>query len=101
MNILLTILFYQMMTSSIIFDFKSNSGHDGWKIINDDAMGGKSNGQMSMNTDGHGVFSGYVSTENNGGFSSVRYAPLGLHVKKFDRFKLRVKGDGKSYQSRA
>jgi hypothetical protein len=36
-------------------------------------MGGRSQGTFSINDDGHAVFSGYVSLDNDGGFSSVQH----------------------------
>lgn len=36
-------------------------------------MGGKSSGDFYINESGNGVFEGFVSLANNGGFSSVRY----------------------------
>ena len=36
-------------------------------------MGGRSNDKFKIDSDGNGLFSGDVSLENNGGFSSVHY----------------------------
>ena len=63
-------------------------------------MGGLSQGKMILNADDNGLFKGYVTTENNGGFSSVRYAFGKKKVSKYDQVVLRVKGDGKTYQFR-
>lgn len=83
-----------------IFDFTIDSSLDSWYIMDDVVMGGRSDGNMKINEDGHGLFHGDVSLENNGGFSSVRYRPELLDVSDYKSCKLRVKGDGKSYQFR-
>ena len=49
---------------------------------------------------GHGVFYGEVSTENNGGFSSVRHEFAELKVNADSKVVLTLKGDGKDYQFR-
>jgi hypothetical protein len=36
-------------------------------------MGGESSSTFQLNSEGHGVFEGNISLDNNGGFSSVRY----------------------------
>lgn len=75
-----------------------------WGALDDVVMGGVSQGQLSLinknQTDQQAVFSGTVSTDNSGGFSSVRtqnFEPpfdfsgwLGL--------RLEVKGDGQRYK---
>ena len=84
-----------------VFDFKTTSDTSNWKIVDDTVMGGRSNGHFELSKDGHGVFYGEVSLENNGGFSSVRYIMNKKSVETFSKFKLRIKGDGKTYQFRA
>jgi NADH dehydrogenase [ubiquinone] 1 alpha subcomplex assembly factor 1 len=83
-----------------IFKFESGSSTKGWKIVDDRVMGGKSQGDFSVNSDGFGVFEGYVTTENNGGFSSLRYNFDGIKTSGFEFIVLKIKGDGKSYQFR-
>ena len=63
-------------------------------------MGGRSEGNFEVNPEGLGVFEGYVTTENNGGFSSLRYNFEGLKTAGFTSVILKLKGDGKSYQFR-
>jgi hypothetical protein len=46
------------------------------------------------------VFSGDVSLENNGGFSSVRYQFEKINTTKDSKVIIRLKGDGKEYQFR-
>ena len=84
----------------LIYNFNSRSNLRNWHVIDDVVMGGRSAGNMDINTKGHGVFSGEVSLENNGGFSSVRYQFLEKNVGDYAKVLLRVKGDGKLYQFR-
>ena len=42
-------------------------------IVNDDVMGGVSKSNVYINDDSHCVFTGFISTANNGGFCSLRY----------------------------
>jgi NADH dehydrogenase [ubiquinone] 1 alpha subcomplex assembly factor 1 len=88
------------MASSIIFDFSKRSGIENWFIVDDVVMGGRSSGTFKLSTDGHGVFAGAVSLENNGGFSSVRYKFDKKLIKGATIIVLKVKGDGKKYQFR-
>ena len=69
-----------------------------WKIINDGVMGGLSLGNTRL-LDTSFIFSGEISIENNGGFSSV-YRPVSDFSAQFDSISLRVVGDGNLYQIR-
>jgi NADH dehydrogenase [ubiquinone] 1 alpha subcomplex assembly factor 1 len=88
------------MQTVTIFDFDSKSDLSQWKIIDDIVMGGRSVGTFDANAEGHGVFKGKVSLENNGGFSSLHYRCKKMATRNFTKIVLRVKGDGKSYQFR-
>lgn len=83
-----------------IFDFSVTSDLADWFIMDDVVMGGRSDGNCIINSDGIGVFYGKVSLENNGGFSSVRYRFGTKKVNGYTTCKIRLKGDGKSYQFR-
>ena len=96
----LTITMLLMIQSQIIFDFDRNSNANEWRIIDDVVMGGRSNGKFRIDNDGNGVFSGIVSLDNNGGFSSVRYQFDKIKTTKDSRVTIRLKGDGKEYQFR-
>lgn len=89
-----------MVQSQIIFDFDRNTNVNDWRIIDDVVMGGRSNGKFTIDNDGNGVFSGFVSLDNNGGFSSVRYQFNKKNTTKNSRVTIRLKGDGKEYQFR-
>ena len=88
------------LSSHIIFDFNKNSSISNWIVVDDVVMGGRSNGNFQLNKEGKGVFSGKISLDNNGGFSSVRYGFKKLNVEKFKSIVLKIKGDSKNYQFR-
>ncbi len=83
-----------------IVDFNNNSKLHGWYVVDDVVMGGRSSGSLSLSTEGHAVSTGKVSLENNGGFSSLRYALDEMKAGKSNHIILKVKGDGKKYQFR-
>ncbi len=87
-------------TSLTIIDFNKNTSLIGWRVVDDVVMGGQSNGDFKLNNEGYAVFSGTVSIANNGGFSSLRHRFDKLNVSKFESIKIRVKGDGNTYQFR-
>jgi hypothetical protein len=88
------------MAPKVLFDFNDSSSLENWFIVNDDVMGGQSSGVMKLNADGHGIFEGFISLENNGGFSSVRYRCGKTAVGGHSKICVRLKGDGKKYQLR-
>jgi len=83
-----------------LFDFEDKKEIESWHAVNDNVMGGLSQGSATVNDEGCLVFSGAVSLENNGGFSSVRTLPANYRLKKYTGIKIRVKGDGRKYQFR-
>ncbi len=82
----------------VLFDFKAGSDLDGWRIQDDGVMGGLSKGSFGFNQDGYAVFSGHVSIENDGGFSSVQKYFNPIDVSAYRTAFVRLKGDGKSYR---
>ena len=87
-------------TSLTIIDFNKNTSIIGWRVVDDVVMGGNSNGNFSISKEGHAVFSGAISTANNGGFSSLRHRFDKLNISNWKTIKLRLKGDGHKYQFR-
>lgn len=70
-------------------------------IVDDGVMGGMSSGHIDISDEGYAYFHGYVSLENNGGFSSVRFIDHSLTpAKNASVFRLKIRGDGKHYQFR-
>ena len=101
MQLLLTmILLFSTLQSNLLFDFTKNASIKDWIIVNDVVMGGESSSTISLNKEGHGVFEGSISLDNNGGFSSVRYRFPKKQIKQFSSILIRVQGDGKQYQLR-
>jgi Complex I intermediate-associated protein 30 (CIA30) len=70
-----------------------------WGAVDDVVMGGVSESGIRLRA-GSAVFSGNVSTENSGGFASVRtrnFEPA-LSLSNYQGIELRVKGDGQRYK---
>lgn len=88
------------MASNLIVDFNIQSDLKNWTIVDDVVMGGKSSGSFKLNEDGHGVFEGSISLDNNGGFSSLRYRFEKIQVENSTKIALKLMGDGKDYQFR-
>ena len=97
---LITVVLLAMNTHLTIFEFSNDSNITDWSIVDDVVMGGRSDGNISLDANGNGVFSGKVSTENNGGFSSVRYVFEAIDPSPYNNVILHIKGDGKQYQFR-
>ena len=82
----------------IVFDFSKETDSRRWEVEDDVVMGGRSKGEFSINDEGNGVFSGVVSLENNGGFSSVQHYFETIDVSPYLTAFIQLKGDGKRYQ---
>ena len=94
------VLGYNFTSKMMIFNFEKKSDVNDWRVVDDVVMGGVSKSKITINEAGNGVFSGYVSLENNGGFSSVRHQFGNMDVSNYNKFIIRIKGDGKNYQFR-
>lgn len=84
----------------LLFNFDIKSDLKNWKVVNDGVMGGQSESELYLNSEGHGTFKGDVSLENNGGFCSVKYVFAPIDLKLAKQISIRLKGDGKKYQFR-
>jgi hypothetical protein len=86
---------------TVIFDFTQPSVDltETWGSLDDVVMGGVS--QSNIRFEGNtALFSGNVSTDNSGGFASIRtrnFAPA-LDLSRFAGLELRVQGDGQRYK---
>ncbi|MCO5725757.1 CIA30 family protein [Robiginitalea marina] len=89
-----------MKNSYCLFDFNNAAPLSGWTVVDDPVMGGRSRGSLTVDSEGHGVFSGEVSLKNNGGFSSIRFDCGRVPLHGARHIVLRVQGDGKRYQFR-
>ena len=87
------------MQSLTLFDF-SKETPEKWVVVNDGVMGGLSRSTLRINAEGHGVFSGKVTLENNGGFASLRLDCGKISLENAHSIVLKIKGDGKRYQFR-
>lgn len=85
---------------NIIVDFTKIKSIKDWVIVDDDVMGGMSNGYLRINEDGYGEFHGNVSLENYGGFTSMQNSLLDIEVKDLSFLTIKVKGDNSNYQIR-
>jgi len=79
-----------------LFDFTTRPN---WYTVDDDVMGGVSSSEARI-IDENLSFSGMMSLENNGGFSSVRSEWIPIDLSDYDGILLRVLGDGKTYRLR-
>lgn len=82
-----------------ITEFDGKDGME-WQVVNDGVMGGLSEGKLTLNPSGTMKFSGMLSLENNGGFSTFRSGDLKLDLSGDLGLLMRVKGDGRTYQAR-
>jgi monofunctional biosynthetic peptidoglycan transglycosylase len=82
-----------------ITEFDGKDGME-WQVVNDGVMGGLSEGKLTQSAAGTMIFSGMLSLENNGGFSTFRSGDLKLDLSGDLGLLLRVKGDGRTYQAR-
>ncbi len=89
-----------MINALMIFDFTKDAGTQNWYVVDDTVMGGVSAGKMVVDNEGHGIFQGHVSLDNNGGFSSIRYNAGKTKLQGYSKFVIALKGDGKAYQFR-
>jgi uncharacterized protein YbjT (DUF2867 family) len=96
-------------TEKTIFDFTNPTTQikETWGALDDVVMGGVSQSNIRLQSDREGdkhwsraVFSGLVSTDNNGGFASVRTRNFDspLDLSEYEGIELRVQGDGKRYK---
>lgn len=92
--------FAQIMSTAdhVLMSFSGEAGEPRWVAVNDGVMGGLSQGGPRV-ADGQLQFSGTLSLQNNGGFSSIR-TPGRFDLRGRKAMILRVKGDGRTYQLR-
>lgn len=83
--------------STTIMDFSNAATARKWVSVNDNVMGGVSDGGFRITDDEVLVFSGNLSLKNRGGFASIRTKPAKLGLGGYDTIALRVRGDGRTY----
>ena len=87
-----------MKSDKLVITFDKDATTDDWHVINDSVMGGLSVGHTQRSNQAL-IFSGTLSTENYGGFTSVyrKSSKLPEHVTSVN---IQIKGDGNRYQLR-
>lgn len=86
--------------TSMITEFTNAQEADLWRSVDDGVMGGVSDSTFTVTPAETGVFSGELSLENNGGFTSVRRSVEDVDFAGARAIALRIKGDGRPYQFR-
>ena len=82
-------------------EFQGNDANAvNWQVVNDGVMGGLSEGNFAVSDAGILTFSGTLSLENNGGFSSIRSAAIDRNLSNDLGILLKVRGDGRTYTMR-
>ena len=77
-------------------DFSALDNPYQWIVVNDDVMGGRSTGKVSVQNNAL-VFEGKTVTQG-GGFSSTRIRETDpMNLESADALNIRVKGDGRTY----
>ena len=98
---LLLVVFLMQAVTEIplrpLLDFAGPDTAQKWQAVNDNVMGGVSEGRFRITADNTMEFSGRLSLENNGGFASVRTKPTNFNVHAGDTLVVRLKGDGREY----
>ena len=78
-----------------VYDF-GNSGDTSWFAVNDTVMGGVSSGTLSYEESSM-IFEGAVSTDNNGGFTSIRSPQSAVDLSEYDRVIVRLRSEGQPF----
>lgn len=80
-----------------VAEFADASAARQWRSVNDNVMGGVSEGGFRITADKTLEFSGNLSLKNRGGFASIRTNPADFSLDGYDSIVVRLKGDGRSY----
>lgn len=81
--------------AALVVDF-GLAGERSWFAVNDTVMGGVSEGEVNYSVEGL-IFTGAVSTDNNGGFTSVRSPDDNLDLQDFERVVVRMRNTGQPF----
>ena len=79
----------------LLMDFTADRANLDWYVVNDNVMGGRSEGDFSVEQ-GELRFTGSTNTRG-GGFSSIRARTAPLDLSKYAGIRLHVYGDGRRY----
>ena len=83
--------------SRVLFEFDKPDAEEAWQNINDNVMGGVSEGKFRITDEKTLEFYGDLSLENRGGFASVGCRPTKLDLSEYDGVTFKVRGDGRAY----
>ena len=83
--------------SKPVSDFLDAAAARKWLSVNDNVMGGVSEGGFRITDDKTLEFSGNISLDHQGGFASIRTQSADLGLDGFDTIAVRIKGDGRTY----
>jgi hypothetical protein len=91
----------KMPVNDVIFDFQhpSSDVKENWGALDDVVMGGVSQSGVRL-VENSALFSGEVSTDNSGGFASIRtrnFEPP-FDLSDYEGLEIRLRGDGKRYK---
>jgi len=85
----------------LLIDFRSGELPCDVYSVNDGVMGGLSNSKLDLIGNEGLLYTGHVSLENNGGFSSIRFFSREFVIPEDAQFfKISLKSDGSTYQFR-
>jgi len=84
----------------MLIEFSDTEEVSRWIAINDDVMGGISQGRIELSPTATALFCGQLLLENNGGFASIRRRSDNYNLNGCNGVILKVKGDGRTYQFR-
>lgn len=83
--------------TKLIASFEKPSSAREWFSVNDNVMGGVSDGSFRRTRRKTLLFTGDISLENNGGFASIRSKPRDLDLAGATGISVKVRGDGRTY----
>ncbi|MDG0965509.1 MAG: CIA30 family protein [Opitutales bacterium] len=86
----------QKEMENLMYDFTEDNPATNWITVNDNVMGGRSEGGFSFNKK-RLIFSGTTNT-NGGGFSSIRTNPSDFNLSDKEGLHIRYKGDGRTFK---
>lgn len=91
------ITLFWMMYATVAAAWNAQLSPQEWQVVNDTVMGGVSQAQVIQSEQGGVRFTGTLSLENNGGFTSTRTQVTDPDWTEQEAVRLRVKGDGRTY----
>lgn len=96
MKFLFTLMLLLALTNLPTVDFGNGKSGSDWQIINDGVMGGLSEGKAVL-TDSSLLYSGRISLDNNGGFSSLRSRFGDMDLSGFETVSIRFRSEGQPF----